>query len=260
MRTYVYVDGFNLYYAIRGTPYRWLNLKLLSQKALPPNCKVEKVKYYTARVSGAVDPDQPRRQQIYLNALKTVKEIEIFFGNFLAKQVWRPLVNLPIANRTISSNPPVTFPEGVYTVGPSTVPPVSGDEKLAIGKYPLPGNNRRNSKIAGPPPGSVRAYVHWMEEKGSDVNLACHLVNDAWKDCFDVAAIVSNDTDLVEPIRIVTKERGKQVILVHPGRWNAAPALVAVANSVRHLHPAMLKAAQFPGTIPGSNIIKPNHW
>ena len=30
MNTYVYVDGFNLYYgAVKGTPYKWLNINAL---------------------------------------------------------------------------------------------------------------------------------------------------------------------------------------------------------------------------------------
>lgn len=53
-----------------------------------------------------------------------------------------------------------------------------------------------------------------MEEKGSDVNLAVHLLNDAWKDLFDVGVVVSNDTDLVTPIRMVTVERKKGDCLV----------------------------------------------
>jgi hypothetical protein len=40
----------------------------------------------------------------------------------------------------------------------------------------------------------------------SDVNLGVHLVRDGFKGAFDVAAVLTNDTDLVEPIRIVTKE------------------------------------------------------
>jgi len=48
------------------------------------------------------------------------------------------------------------------------------------------------------------AYVWKTEEKGSDVNLGVHLVRDAFKGSFDLAAVLTNDTDLVEPIRIVT--------------------------------------------------------
>jgi uncharacterized LabA/DUF88 family protein len=35
-----------------------------------------------------------------------------------------------------------------------------------------------------------------VEEKGSDVNLASHLLLDAFQDNFDVAAVLSNDSDL----------------------------------------------------------------
>ena len=55
-----------------------------------------------------------------------------------------------------------------------------------------------------------------MEEKGSDVNLAVHLVNDAWKKSFDAAVVISNDTDLVTPIRMVSAEQGKPVFVVCP--------------------------------------------
>ena len=61
MRTYVYFDGFNLYYgALKGTPYKWLNLVKLSNSLLPPQYTVNKIHYFTARVSGAVDPDAPK--------------------------------------------------------------------------------------------------------------------------------------------------------------------------------------------------------
>ena len=39
------------------------------------------------------------------------------------------------------------------------------------------------------------------EEKGSDVNLATHLLHDAHMDRFDVAVVASNDSDLLGPIK-----------------------------------------------------------
>ena len=99
-----------------------------------------------------------------------------------------------------------------------------------------------------------------MEEKGSDVNLAAHLLNDAWKELFDAAAVISNDTDLVTPIRMVTIEGKKPVFIVCPGRWQVAPKLENVASHVRHIRPAMLKAAQFPNPIPETTIAKPINW
>jgi uncharacterized LabA/DUF88 family protein len=41
------------------------------------------------------------------------------------------------------------------------------------------------------------------EEKGSDVNLAVELLNDAWSGIFDCAAVVSNDGDLERALKIV---------------------------------------------------------
>ena len=34
--THVYIDGFNLYYgALKGTPYKWLDLEALCRKLMP---------------------------------------------------------------------------------------------------------------------------------------------------------------------------------------------------------------------------------
>jgi hypothetical protein len=86
MNTYVYIDGFNLYYgALKGTKYKWLDLKALMSRVLPSSHNIIKIKYFTARVSGSADPDAPRRQAIYIKAMKTLPEIEIHFGSFLVK-------------------------------------------------------------------------------------------------------------------------------------------------------------------------------
>ena len=80
MRTSIYIDGFNLYYlAVRGTRYKWLDLKAVCQKLLPPVCKIEVIKYFTARVSGKFDPDQPIRQSTYIRALESyIPELEVY--------------------------------------------------------------------------------------------------------------------------------------------------------------------------------------
>ncbi len=61
------------------------------------------------------------------------------------------------------------------------------------------------------------------EEKGSDVNLATHLLHDAHMGRFDVAVVVSNDSDLLEPIRIVREQLGKKVGILNPHPNPAAP-------------------------------------
>ena len=257
MRTRVYVDGFNLYYgALKGTPLKWLDPVRLSAQALPGACVIDKVLYFTARVSGLSDPGAPVRQQIYLSALRALSEVEVHLGSFLAKTVWRPLVNLPVADRPIATPPqPVTLPAGEH--------PVSGEsvQTLPVGRYPTSGGRRgKRRKAAAPLPDAIIAEFHAMEEKGSAVNLAAHLLNDAWKGRFDAAAVISNDTDLVTPIRMVDSERGEKVFIVCPGHWQVAPKLRGAASHVRHLRTAILRAAQLPGTLPGTAITKPTRW
>ena len=120
MKTRVYVDGMNLYYGAlkrsERTRYNWLNLVELACQMLPPGHVVEKLRYFTSRVSGVLDPNAPARQNIYISALKTLPEVEVHFGNFLAKKVRRPVINLPVADRQIEANPPVTLPQGNHMV------------------------------------------------------------------------------------------------------------------------------------------------
>ncbi|MCA8933363.1 MAG: NYN domain-containing protein, partial [Rhodospirillaceae bacterium] len=52
----------------------------------------------------------------------------------------------------------------------------------------------------------VYIEVHDTEEKGSDVNLAAHLLNDGWRDRYDAAVVMSQDTDLCEPLRMVHQD------------------------------------------------------
>lgn len=257
MRTRVYVDGLNLYYgALKGTAFKWLNLVELVRRIIPANHTIEKLLYFTARVSGAPDPKAPARQQVYLKALATLPEVEINLGRFLVKTTWWPLTNLPVANRDILTPQPIVLPEGVHPVAGSPDP-----QMLPVGHYPTrnlgKAGKRENTKLS---PNAVIAQVHMKEEKGTDVNLSVHLLNDAWKELFDVAVVITNDTDLVTPIRMVAMERNKPVFVVCPGRRKIAPQLDRVASRVWHTRPAMLKAAQFPDRIPGTTISKPIGW
>lgn len=92
MATNVYIDGFNLYYgAVRGTPYKWLDLDAFCRNLLPRET-ITTIHHFTARVSGRVDPQAPSRQNIYLRALTTLPAVQVHFGTFLTHKVWMPLV------------------------------------------------------------------------------------------------------------------------------------------------------------------------
>ena len=155
MRVYVYVDGLNVYYrALQSSRNKWLDLNQLAVRLLNPDDTVEKIKYFTTRVGARPnDPDAPRRQQLYLNALDTLPNIEMHFGSFLSKTKSRPLASDPTRFVTVLDT----------------------------------------------------------EEKGSDVNLASHLIHDGWRDVYDLALVMSQDSDLVEPMRSLLFSRDMAV-------------------------------------------------
>jgi len=93
VKTNVYIDGFNLYYrAVRGTPYKWLDLAALSN-ALIPRHTVHRIRYFTADAQARPnDLAIPVRQQTYLRALQTIPNLTIHKGQFKQRQIERPLV------------------------------------------------------------------------------------------------------------------------------------------------------------------------
>ena len=88
LRTIVYIDGFNLYYgALRGTPYKWLDLARLC-RALLPSDTIQEIKYFTARVSARPSkPTSAHDQGLYIRALRTLPNLTIKYGHFLTHTV-----------------------------------------------------------------------------------------------------------------------------------------------------------------------------
>ena len=86
MITNVYIDGFNFYYgALKGTPYKWLDLDAVFRRLLPSD-NIVKIRYFTARVSSRPDdPQQAVNQETYLRALNTMPLIEIHFGHYITR-------------------------------------------------------------------------------------------------------------------------------------------------------------------------------
>lgn len=106
------------------------------------------------------------------------------------------------------------------------------------------------------------ARVIKTEEKGSDVNFAAHLLMDAVDDLFDVAVIMSNDSDLKEPIRLVRERFGKRIVLLTPRQTKISGALKPLADFVKQFGPNTLAAAQFQNQLSDKigNITKPKGW
>ncbi|MEE8480160.1 MAG: NYN domain-containing protein [Desulfobacterales bacterium] len=105
MRTYIYIDGFNFYYgAVKDTPYKWLDFKKLFGYLLDTSHQIISIKYFTAIVTGKIDPDQPVRQKTYIRALKKyIPEISVYYGKFLSHNVFKPLA-YPIDKNLFGKN------------------------------------------------------------------------------------------------------------------------------------------------------------
>lgn len=104
-------------------------------------------------------------------------------------------------------------------------------------------------------------WVLRTEEKGSDVNLATYLLVDAFRDDCEAAVVVSNDSDLVEPIRIVRAELGKIVGLLNPQK-RPSRVLVREATFIKQVRPGVLAASQFPPILVDArgSFHKPPSW
>jgi len=107
----------------------------------------------------------------------------------------------------------------------------------------------------------VKVRVVKTEEKGSDVNIATHMLCDGFRDAYDVAALISNDTDLVEPLRVIREEIGKGVALLSPSKY-PSPLLAKYATTMRQIRPGALRASLFPDVLRDSEgtFSKPSSW
>lgn len=116
--------------------------------------------------------------------------------------------------------------------------------------------------IAGSPPNAPQ-YVRVVktEEKGSDVNLATHLLNDGFKRDYEMAVIVTNDSDLLEPIKVVRYELKLPIGLLNPHR-RPSRALLPHLSFIKQIRRGVLAASQFPLTMTDAqgDIHKPASW
>lgn len=210
MRTNVYVDGFNLYYGcLKGTPYRWLDLRALCQILLPSNV-LGRIRYFTARIQPRPnDPHGKIHQDVYLRALATLPGVSIHLGQFKTGTV-----------RMALAQPPAT--------GPSTVEVIK------------------------------------TEEKGSDVNLATFLLVDAFRRDCDMSVVISNDSDLFEPIRVLKQDLGRPVGIInpHPPGKRSRELLSLQPTLYKQIRRGGLARAQLPPTLVDvrGHIHKPANW
>lgn len=120
------------------------------------------------------------------------------------------------------------------------------------------------ARLVNPEPrSSPMVRVYKTEEKGSDVNLALHLLNDAWLNQYDCAVLVSNDSDLAYALHLVKNQHNKKIGLLFPNsdqKRKPSRQLVNYADFVKRIRLNVLESSQLPDIIPNVGIRKPDKW
>jgi uncharacterized LabA/DUF88 family protein len=99
------------------------------------------------------------------------------------------------------------------------------------------------------------------EEKGSDVNIATHMLIDAFEDAYDCAVLISGDSDLTLPIEMVRSRFGKMVGVLNPQK-RPCKSLKKEANFYKKIRKSALMRSQFPEKLHDIHGIfyKPATW
>ena len=182
LRVGAYIDGFNLYYGGKaacgaGTEgWRWLDIRKLVSSRLPTywqKAEVARIVYCTARVSGVDNSSAPMDQDRYLRALELHNSVDLIeYGNFVVRIRTSPLAVWRSKNRRA---------------------------EVVRSSWPVMVKDANRADV--PSARFVVSHMH-REEKGSDVNLATHLLKDMMEERIDAAVVVSNDSDLKLPISL----------------------------------------------------------
>lgn len=177
----VYVDGFNLYYGgvrIFGghgvAGWRWLDLRALATGLLPPSwtsagATVTRVVYCTARIDSTTNPAGYADQDIYLRALLGSGSVDLIEHGYYVARVKKA----PLAVPDKQGRPILTTSQWPVMVRDSSERPVKDAQFMVSYAY--------------------------REEKGTDVNVAAHLLLDTLQAKIDAAIVISNDSDLRFP-------------------------------------------------------------
>jgi len=243
VRIGVYVDGFNLYYGARGlcgrgTPgWRWLDLRalaadLVSRRTNWHSAYVERVVYCTARIDSVSNPSGQADQDVYLKALVAAGSVDhIEYGTYVARVKMAPL-----AVKDPQGRPKLVGPQWPVMIQDGHGGPVN--DAIFMVSYA----NR--------------------EEKGSDVNVAAHLLLDVLGGAIDGALVISNDSDLRFPVQQARLHVPVGVVNPSPNYLAGDLRGVSSAGVGRHwwtrLAAADLRAHQLPD--PAGQYRRPHGW
>lgn len=101
------------------------------------------------------------------------------------------------------------------------------------------------------------------EEKKTDVNISTEMVADAFLDRFDVAILVSGDSDLVPPIKAICQHHPhKRVVVAFPPARSSAD-LRKVAHGSFWINECKLRVSLLPNPVVkpnGHKLYRPTKW
>lgn len=244
MRVGVYVDAYNLYYGMRsqcgrGTAgWRWLDVRALADSLCGwTDSTIHRVVYCTARVDPTESQSAYTDQDVYLKALHAHKSIDVLqLGRYVARAK-----RAPLATQTRKGGALLVAPTGSETWSSN-----------------IPIQAKTNTEGVA----FLQATVRMREEKGSDVNVATHLLADVFRREVEAAIVISNDSDLALPLSIARSL--VPVGTVNPGDKPLAGALRGLRNEGpgRHwwatLSPNHYYGHQMPD--PVGRWSKPSDW
>jgi len=106
-------------------------------------------------------------------------------------------------------------------------------------------------------------FVSDTREKRTDVNLATAMLVDAFLDRYDIAILISSDSDFIAPIQAVINHFQKKKVFtaISPGR--SSKALRGVSTGIITITEEMLSNNQFPDMVTGTagfDLLRPDDW
>ena len=192
IRATSFIDGFNLYHALKrlnGPHLLWVDLWRLSEAQLAGRTESLTATYYFSAFANWLSAEKARHKE-YVAALE-----------------W------------------------------AGVTPVMGHFKNKDRKCP-----------------SCNHIWQGHEEKETDVNIALYLLNEAYKDTYDKALIISRDSDLKPAIAMVRQEfPAKEIVVIAPPHLGHSVDLLNVASAKKKITKKQIERCLFPAVIKGGN-------
>jgi uncharacterized LabA/DUF88 family protein len=102
-----------------------------------------------------------------------------------------------------------------------------------------------------------------QKEKMTDVNIATQLIKDAFMDQFDEAILVSGDSDLVPPIKLIKELFPQKGIRIAFPPKRVSNELTKVSDGTFQIGHKKLQDSQLPGIIVtkyGQHLERPKSW